>query len=81
MRIIHERKCRKLKYLDESGAEAPKIESTRTSIRKLSTKIRIALQYIDSISNTINKLRDEDLCPQIDEFIQGLVIHLIVLAV
>lgn len=75
MRVIHERKCRRLKDLDESGAEAHKIESTRTLIRKLSTKIRIALHFVDSISSKISKLRDEDLWPQIDQLIQGYVIH------
>lgn len=72
MRVIHEKKSRKLKRLDERGAEADKVASTRTLIRSLSTKIRIAIQSIDRISVKINKLRDEDLWPQINELIQGL---------
>lgn len=71
MRIVHERKCRWLKHLDESGAEVRKIDSTRALVRKLSTKMRIAFQFVDSISCTITKLRDEDLWPQIDELIRG----------
>ncbi|KAF8406691.1 hypothetical protein HHK36_008782 [Tetracentron sinense] len=73
MRIIHERKCRRLKRLNERGSEADKIDSTRTLIRTLSTKIRIAIQVVDKISIKINKLRDEELWPQINELIQGLV--------
>ncbi|KAE9448648.1 hypothetical protein C3L33_19458, partial [Rhododendron williamsianum] len=72
MRVLHERKSRKLKSLDERGAEAHKIDATRTLVRSLSTKIRIAIQIVDKISVKINKLRDEDLWPQLNDFIQGL---------
>ncbi|XP_057495200.1 protein ALTERED PHOSPHATE STARVATION RESPONSE 1-like isoform X1 [Actinidia eriantha] len=72
MRLLHERKCRRLKRLDERGAEAHKVDATRTLVRSLSTKIRIAIQVVDKISVKINKLRDEDLWPQLNEFIQGL---------
>ncbi|ONH92446.1 hypothetical protein PRUPE_8G176200 [Prunus persica] len=72
MRVIHDRKVRKLKRLDEKGAEAHKVDTTRTLIRSLSTKIRIAIQVVDKISVTINKIRDEELWPQLNELIQGL---------
>lgn len=80
MRMIHEKKCKRLKDLDERGAEAHKIESTRTLVRKLSTKIRIAFHFVDSISSKISKLRDEDLWPQIAQLIQGYVIRPLLLA-
>ncbi|CAK9316055.1 unnamed protein product [Citrullus colocynthis] len=72
MRVIHERKCRKLKRLDEKGAEAHKVDSTQALVRSLSTKIRIAIQVVDKISMTINKIRDEELWPQLNELIHGL---------
>ncbi|KAJ7967093.1 Protein of unknown function (DUF630 and DUF632) [Quillaja saponaria] len=72
MRVRHDRKCRKLKRLDKRGAEAQKVDSTRTLIRSLSTKIRIAIQVVDRISVTINKIRDEELWPQLNDLIQGL---------
>ncbi|KAL7156331.1 hypothetical protein ABFS83_02G002100 [Erythranthe nasuta] len=72
MRVLHERKSKKLKRLDEKGAEATKIDATRTLVRSLSTKIRIAIQVVDKISVKINILRDEELWPQLNEFIQGL---------
>ncbi|KAI8025409.1 Nitrate regulatory gene2 protein [Camellia lanceoleosa] len=72
VKVLHERKCSKLKHLDERGAEAHKIDATRTLVRSLSTKIRIAIQVVDKISVKINKLRDEELLPQLNEFIQGL---------
>lgn len=71
MRVIHDRKCRKLKRLDERGAEAHKVDSTRTLIRSLSTKIRMSIQVVDKMSVTINKIRDEELWPQLNELIQG----------
>ncbi|KAE8727201.1 DUO1 activated zinc finger 2 [Hibiscus syriacus] len=72
MRVAHDRKCCKLKWLDERGAEANKIDSTRQTIRSLSTKIRIAIQVVDKISVTINKIRDEELWPLLNDLIEGL---------
>lgn len=72
LRIDHEKKCSKLKRMDEKGAEPHKIDLTRTAISELSTKIRIAIQVVDKISVTINKIRDEELWPQLNELIQGL---------
>ncbi|CAI9756448.1 unnamed protein product [Fraxinus pennsylvanica] len=72
MRVFHDRKSHKLKRLDERGAEAQKIDATRALIRSLSTKIKIAIQVVDKISVKINGLRDDELWPQLNEFIQGL---------
>ncbi|KAM7256734.1 hypothetical protein ACFE04_012475 [Oxalis oulophora] len=72
MRVIHDRKVIKLKRLDEKGAEAHKIDATRTLVRSLSTKIRIAIQVVDKISVTINQIRDNELWPQLNVLIQGL---------
>ncbi|KAL0913994.1 hypothetical protein M5K25_017489 [Dendrobium thyrsiflorum] len=71
MRLLHDRNSKKLKRLDVRGAEAHKIEATQTFVRKLSTKIRIAIQIVNSITTKINVLRDEELWPQIDGLIQG----------
>ncbi|XP_020234316.1 nitrate regulatory gene2 protein [Cajanus cajan] len=72
MRVLHDRKCRKLKRLDDRGADFHKVDSTRSLIKSLSTKIRMAIQVVDKISVTINKIRDEELWPQLKELIQGL---------
>ncbi|KAA3460888.1 DUF632 domain-containing protein/DUF630 domain-containing protein [Gossypium australe] len=72
MRVAYDRKSHKLRRLDQRGAEANKIESTRNTIRGLSTKIRIAIQVVDKISVTINKIRDEELWPLLNELIEGL---------
>ncbi|XP_011628968.1 uncharacterized protein LOC18424301 [Amborella trichopoda] len=73
MSIIHERKRQRLKKLDERGAESHEVHATRTLVRSLSAKIRIAMQVVDSISKKINKIRDEELQPQITELIKGLI--------
>lgn len=73
MRVLHDRKCRKLKRLDERGADFNKVDSTRTIIRDLSTKIRMAINVVDKISMTINNIRDEELWPQLKGLIQGYV--------
>ncbi|KAF3550345.1 hypothetical protein DY000_02009879 [Brassica cretica] len=72
LRVAHEKKVRKLKRLDERGAEANKVDTTRKLVRDMNTKIRIAIQVVDKISVTINKIRDEDLWPQLNALIQGL---------
>ncbi|KAK8945745.1 hypothetical protein KSP40_PGU019228 [Platanthera guangdongensis] len=72
MRLLHDRNSQKLHQLDRKGAESHKIEVTQTLIRKLSTKGRIAIQVVNSISTKIVMLRDEELWPQMDELIQGL---------
>ncbi|GAU43394.1 hypothetical protein TSUD_254770 [Trifolium subterraneum] len=71
MRVVHDRKCRKLKRLDEKGADFNKVDSTRAFIRDLSTKISMAINVVDKISMTINKIRDEELWPQLKGLIQG----------
>nr|GEU47795.1 nitrate regulatory gene2 protein-like [Tanacetum cinerariifolium] len=72
MRLLHDEKKRKLSRMDEKGAEPHKIDATRTFVRSLSTKIRIAIQVVDKISDKINKLRDEELWPQLNDFIEGI---------
>lgn len=73
MRVDHDRKCRKLKRLDERGADFNKVDTTRTSIRSLSTKIKMAIQVVDKISMTISNIRDGELWPLLKELIQGYV--------
>ncbi|KAJ6399709.1 hypothetical protein OIU77_020293 [Salix suchowensis] len=70
LRIIHAKNCRQMNNLDEKGADANKVNSTRSLLRMLSTKIKVAIQVIDKISITINKLRDEELWPLISNLIE-----------
>uniref|UniRef100_A0A7N0UZQ2 BZIP transcription factor n=1 Tax=Kalanchoe fedtschenkoi TaxID=63787 RepID=A0A7N0UZQ2_KALFE len=72
MRVIHDRKRRKLMQLDSKGADADKVVSTRALVRSLGTKIKVAIQVVDRISSTLNRIRDEELWPQVNQLIQGL---------
>lgn len=74
MRVLYDKKCEELKVLYERGAEAHKLEAIETYTRKLSTKISVAIQVVNTISKKINKLRDEELWPQTNELIQGYVV-------
>ncbi|KAG5601248.1 hypothetical protein H5410_032618 [Solanum commersonii] len=73
LRIIYEKQCKRLRSLDEQGAESSKIDATQACIRRLLTKLNVCIKAIDAISNRIHKLRDEELQPQIGELIHGLV--------
>lgn len=73
MRLLLSKNSKRLKFLDQKGAEAHKIEATQNLVRKLSTKIRIAVRVIAKVSKKIDKVRDEELWPQIKALIQGFV--------
>ena len=73
MRLLIAKNSKRLKLLDQRGAEPQKIDATRNLLRKLSTKIRIAVRVIAKVSSKINKLRDEELWPQLNALIQGYV--------
>ncbi|KAF1896481.1 hypothetical protein Lal_00034179 [Lupinus albus] len=69
LRILHEKKCRQLKRMKKKDADAHNVDSVQTFIEALGTKIKISFQVVDKISNTICKLREEELWPQINTFI------------
>ncbi|KAL6634900.1 hypothetical protein ACP70R_027571 [Stipagrostis hirtigluma subsp. patula] len=73
MRLLLSKNTKRLKFLDQKGAEAHKIDTTRNLVRKLSTKIKIAVRVIAKVSKKINRVRDEELWPQINALVQGFV--------
>ncbi|CAN6280436.1 unnamed protein product [Urochloa humidicola] len=73
MRLLLAKNAKRLKFLDQKGAEAQKIDTTRNMVRKLSTKLRISVRVIAKVSKKINRVRDEELWPQINALIQGFV--------
>lgn len=72
--MTHEKKSRMLKQLDKKGGDSHKVDSIHNSLTNLLTKMKIAIQIVDRISITINKLRDEQLWPQIIKLIHRYVI-------
>ncbi|PKA49007.1 hypothetical protein AXF42_Ash019545 [Apostasia shenzhenica] len=73
LRVFYDREYSRLKALDDRGAEPNKIDSTRSAINKLITKISMTIKSVDAISRRIHKLRDEELQPQLIELIHGLI--------
>lgn len=71
--MAYEKKCKQLKQLEEKKAEANKAGSVRSLLRNLSLKLNMAIQIVDRLSVTVNTLREEELSPLINEFIQGYV--------
>lgn len=64
LRLTHEKKTRMLKQLDKKGGD-----SIHSSLNNILAKMKVAIQIVDRISITINKLRDEELWPHIIELI------------
>lgn len=71
-RIMYEKKCVQLRKQDAKGEDPQVVDKTRATIKDLHTRIRVAIQAVDSVSKKIQKLRDEELQPQLVELIQGL---------
>ncbi|XP_059647440.1 protein ALTERED PHOSPHATE STARVATION RESPONSE 1-like [Cornus florida] len=72
-RKIYERKCNQLRNQDVKGEEGLAVDKTRAAVKDLYSRIIVAIRSAESISKRIEKLRDEELQPQIFELLQGLV--------
>lgn len=72
LRILYEKKYKRLKSLDEGGAEPDVINSTRMSVRSLRSRIAINIRTANAFSSKIEKIRDEELYPQLVNLIRGL---------
>ncbi|KAI3460570.1 hypothetical protein Pfo_017233 [Paulownia fortunei] len=73
LRVMYEKQCKRLKILDEEGAESSKIYAAQASTRRLLTKLDVSIKAIDVISSRIHKLRDEELQPKVAALIHGLI--------
>ncbi|KAK6238295.1 hypothetical protein QUC31_003764 [Theobroma cacao] len=72
LRVIYDKKYNQQKVLDDKGAEYSKIDDIHVSLRRLLSKINVAVTAVDVISRRIHRLRDEDLLAQLKELIEGL---------
>ncbi|KAJ6827892.1 uncharacterized protein M6B38_365930 [Iris pallida] len=71
-RQVYEKKCVKLRNKDAKGVDSRSVDKTRASLRDLYTRIWVALRSIETISIRIQKVRDEELHPQLIELLHGL---------
>lgn len=62
-----------LRSQDVTGDDPRLVDKTRKAVRDLHTRIKISIHSIESISRRIEKLRDEELHPQLVELLQGYV--------
>ncbi|XP_078169592.1 uncharacterized protein LOC144563997 [Carex rostrata] len=72
LRAEYEKKYRRLKYLDDHGAEHNVIKTTNDAITSLSNRISIVMRSADTISSRIHHIRDEELQPQLIQLVQSL---------
>ncbi|KAM0900213.1 hypothetical protein ACQ4PT_020775 [Festuca glaucescens] len=72
LRIVYEKKYKRLKSLDERGAQPEAIDPIRLSVRDLRQRISINIRTAKAFSSKIEKIRDEELYPQLVNLTQGL---------
>lgn len=68
---ILKRKCSKLKMRRAVGGGLLALDKSEQEITELHTRIMVAIKSAESISNKIQKLRDEELQPQLVELLHG----------
>ncbi|PWA82524.1 hypothetical protein CTI12_AA179320 [Artemisia annua] len=72
IRKEYDKKCDQLRHQFAKDLKTHKIDKTRSLVKDLHSRIIVALHSVDSISKRIEKMRDEELQPQLLELIQGL---------
>lgn len=68
----YDQKCSLLRHQFAQDLNSHVIDKTRAIVKDLYSRLRVAIHAVDSISKRIEKLRDEELLPQLVEMIQGL---------
>ncbi|XP_018731188.2 protein ROLLING AND ERECT LEAF 2-like [Eucalyptus grandis] len=71
IRKLHERKCTHLRNQGVRGDDGPMMDKTRATVKDLYARILVAIHSAESISKKIEKLRDDELQPQILELLKG----------
>lgn len=71
IRKVYDRKCNQLRHQFAKGYGSQVIDRTRSVVKDLHSRIMVALHSVDSISKRIEKMRDEELHPQLVELVHG----------
>ncbi|XVE86751.1 hypothetical protein DITRI_Ditri18aG0058900 [Diplodiscus trichospermus] len=72
IRKVYDRKCDQLRHQFAKDLSTQVIDKTRAVVKDLHSRIRVALHSVNTISKRIEKMRDQELQPQLEELIQGL---------
>lgn len=73
IRKEYDRKCDQLRHQFAKDLSSSIIDKTRSVIKDLHSRTIVALHAVNSIAKRIEKMRDEELLPQLIELVQGLV--------
>lgn len=73
VRKAYDAKCVQLRHQFAKDMNPQVIDKTRAIVKDLHSRVRVVIQTVDSISRRIEKLRDEELLPQLLELLQGLI--------
>ncbi|XP_030468709.1 protein ALTERED PHOSPHATE STARVATION RESPONSE 1 [Syzygium oleosum] len=73
IRKEYDKKCDQLRHQFAKGCSTHVIDKTRAVVKDLHSRIQVALHSVDSISKRIEKMRDDELQPQLVELIQGFI--------
>ncbi|KAG2240979.1 hypothetical protein Bca52824_096918 [Brassica carinata] len=73
IRKEYDRKCEQLRNQFTKDHSAKAMDKTRAAAKDLHSRIRVAIQSVDLISKRIERIRDEELQPQLLELLQGLI--------
>ncbi|XP_045820260.1 nitrate regulatory gene2 protein [Trifolium pratense] len=73
IRKDYDRKCHQLRHQFAKDQGTQVIDKTRAVVKDLHSRITVAIYSVDSISKRIEKMRDEELYPQLLELTDGLV--------
>ncbi|EXB24026.1 hypothetical protein L484_006057 [Morus notabilis] len=71
-RKLYEKKCSRLRNQDIRGDDELTMDKTRAAVKDLYARILVTIRSAESISRRIEKLRDDELQPQIVELLKGL---------
>lgn len=71
LRIELERKYALFRNQDAKNEDQTIIDKTRANIKALQTRMVVAIQAVDSAAQQVQKLRDEELYPQLLELLEG----------
>ncbi|KAI9123885.1 hypothetical protein K1719_005185 [Acacia pycnantha] len=71
-RKSYEKKCAQMRNKDVRGDDVRSMDKTRAAVKDLYAGILVAIRRAESISKRIQKIRDEELQPQIVELLKGL---------
>lgn len=68
---MYQKKCLQLRNVDAKGSGSHTSDKSRAAVKDLFARIWVSLRTIETVSIRIQKVRDEELHPQLIELLQG----------